>query len=55
MSNCCLQITLLDRRRLFKLKQLKVTLGNIARLMGRHRSKIYRELRNSFRDTEMLD
>lgn len=41
-----------ERRRLFELKQLKAPLGDIARLMGRHRSTIYREIkRNSFRDT----
>ena len=54
MSNCYSQITLAERRRLFELKQLKVPLGDIARLMGRHRSTIYREIkRNSFRDTEL--
>nr|WP_079212739.1 helix-turn-helix domain-containing protein [Brucella pituitosa] len=38
MSNCYSQITLAERRRLFELKQLKLPLGDIARLMGRHRS-----------------
>lgn len=56
MSNCYTQITLSERRRLFELKQLKVPLGDIARLMGRHRSTIYREIkRNSFHDTEIPD
>ncbi|MDR6433451.1 IS30 family transposase [Brucella pseudogrignonensis] len=56
MSNCYSQITLSERRRLFELKQLKVPLGDIARLMGSHRSTIYREIkRNSFRDTEIPD
>lgn len=50
------QITLRERRRLFELKQHKVPLGDIARLMGRHRSTIYREIkRNSVRDTEIPD
>ncbi|KAB0566175.1 helix-turn-helix domain-containing protein [Brucella pituitosa] len=56
MSNCYSQITLAERRRLFELKQLKLPLGDIARLMGRHRSTIYREIkRNSFRDAEISD
>jgi len=56
MSNCYSQITLAERRRLFELKQLKLPLGDIARLMGRHRSTIYREIkRNSFRDAEIPD
>jgi IS30 family transposase len=56
MSNCYSQITLSERRRLFELRQRKVPLGDIARLMGRHRSTIYREIkRNSFRDTEIPD
>lgn len=36
MSNCYSQITLAERRRLFEVKELKVPLGDIARLMGRH-------------------
>ncbi|WP_455296820.1 helix-turn-helix domain-containing protein [Brucella pituitosa] len=56
MSNCYSQITLRERRCFFELKQLKVPLGDIARLMGGHRSTIYREIkRNSFRDTEVPD
>jgi len=56
MSNCYSQITLAERRRLFEVKELKVPLGDIARLMGRHLSTIYREIkRNSFRDTEIPD
>ncbi len=56
MSNCYSQITLAERRRLFELKQLNLPLGDIARLMGRHRSTIYREIkRNSFRDAEIPD
>lgn len=35
MPNCYTQITLPERRRLFELKQLKVPLGDTARLMGR--------------------
>ncbi|MCL8000319.1 helix-turn-helix domain-containing protein [Brucella sp. 21LCYQ03] len=55
-SNCYSQITLPERRRLFELRQREVPLGDIARLMGRHRSTIYREIkRNSFRDTEIPD
>lgn len=56
MSNCYSEITLPERRQLFELKQLKVPLGDIARLMGRHCSTIYREIKcNSFRDTEIPD
>ncbi|PRA75778.1 hypothetical protein CQ054_22675 [Ochrobactrum sp. MYb29] len=56
MSNCYSQITLAERRRLFELKQLKVPLGDIARLMRRHRSTIYREIkRNQFNDDQITD
>ncbi|MEJ5083147.1 helix-turn-helix domain-containing protein [Ochrobactrum sp. MYb379] len=56
MSNCYSQITLSERCRLSELKQLKVSLGDIARPMVRHCSTIYREIkRNSFRDTEIPD
>ncbi|PQZ25323.1 hypothetical protein CQZ93_14500 [Ochrobactrum vermis] len=51
--NCYSQITLAERRRLFELKQQKVPLGDIARLMGRHRSTIYREIKhNGFLDID---
>ena len=55
MPNCYSQITLPERRRLFKLNQLKVLIGDIAPLMGLHRSTIFGEIkRNSFRDTDTL-
>ncbi len=56
MSTCYSQITLRERRRLFELQQLKLPLGDIAQLMGRHRLTVYREIkRNSFRDTKIPD
>ncbi|PTM87171.1 IS30 family transposase [Mycoplana dimorpha] len=53
MSLCYSQLSLPDRRRLHHLKERKVPVGEIARLLGRHRSTIYRELRrNTFQDAE---
>lgn len=47
MPLCYSQLTLPDRRRLHDLKERKVPVGEIARLLGRHRSTIYRELRRN--------
>ncbi|WP_018239840.1 IS30 family transposase [Ensifer sp. BR816] len=53
MSQCYLQLTLPDRRRLHQLIERKVPVGEIARQLGRHRSTIYRELkRNTFHDAD---
>jgi len=53
MSLCYQQFTLADRRRLYHLRERKVSVGEIARQLGRHRSTIYRELkRNTFHDRE---
>lgn len=53
MSRCYTQINIAERRRLFDLILRKVPLGEIARLTGRHRSTIYREIRrNTFHDRE---
>ncbi|RVK85122.1 HTH domain-containing protein, partial [Sinorhizobium meliloti] len=53
MSQCYLQLTLPDRRRLHQLVERKVPIAEIARQLGRHRSTIYRELkRNTFHDAE---
>jgi IS30 family transposase len=40
MSRCYTQITLADRRRLYHLRERKVPICEIARLLGRHRSTI---------------
>lgn len=54
MSRCYSQLTLADRRRLHKLIERKVPINEMARLLGRHRSTIYREVRrNTFRDKEL--
>ena len=54
MSRCYSQLTLADRRRLHKLVERKVPVNEMARLLGRHRSTIYREVRrNTFRDQEL--
>jgi IS30 family transposase len=53
MSLCYSQLTFPDRRQLHQLVERKVPIGEIARLLGRHRSTIYRELkRNTFHDRE---
>jgi IS30 family transposase len=53
MSLCYSQLTFSDRRQLHQLVERKVPIGEIARLLGRHRSTIYRELkRNTFHDQE---
>ncbi|AEH82401.1 TRm24 putative transposase (plasmid) [Sinorhizobium meliloti SM11] len=53
MSQCYLQLTLPDRRRVHQLLERKVPIAEIARQLGRHRSTIYRELkRNTFHDAE---
>src|ERR1044072_8330448 len=53
MSLCYSQLTFSDRRQLHHLVERKATIGEIARLLGRHRSTIYRELkRNAFHDQE---
>lgn len=53
MSLCYSQLTLPDRKRLFHLRERKVSVSEIARQLGRHRSTIYRELkRNTFQDHE---
>jgi IS30 family transposase len=54
MSRCYSQLTLADRRRLHHLVERKVPVNEMARLLGRHRSTIYREIRrNTFRDHEL--
>ena len=54
MSRCYQQLTLADRRRLHHLVERKVPINEMARLLGRHRSTIYREIRrNTFRDHEL--
>jgi IS30 family transposase len=56
MSRCYTQITLADRRRLHQLITAKVSINEMARLLGRHRSTIYREIRrNTFHDRELPD
>lgn len=56
MSRCCFQLTLSDRRRLYQLKGRKLSIGEIARQLGRHRSTIYREFkRNTFHDAEFRE
>lgn len=56
MSRCYTQITLADRRRLQQLMTAKVSINEVARLLGRHRSTIYREIRrNTFHDRELPD
>jgi IS30 family transposase len=48
------QLDLDDRRRLYRLRTANTPVPEIARLMGRHRSTIYRELgRNTFEDDEV--
>ncbi len=56
MSRCYSQLTLADRRRLHQLIVAKVPVNEMARLLGRHRSTIYREVkRNTFHDHELPD
>ncbi|UXN67510.1 IS30 family transposase (plasmid) [Phyllobacterium sp. A18/5-2] len=56
MHRCYSHLTLADRRRLYQLKERKVSIGEIARQLGRDRSTIYREIkRNTFRDREFPD
>ncbi|MGO4441550.1 IS30 family transposase [Rhizobium sp. RAF56] len=53
MPHCYSQLTLADRRRLLHLRERKVSVSEIGRQLGRHRSTIYRELkRNTFHDRE---
>lgn len=54
MSGCYTQMTLADRRLLHRLVDQKVTINEMARRLGRHRSTIYREIRrNTFHDNEL--
>lgn len=54
MSGCYTQLTLADRRLLHRLVDQKVTINEMARRLGRHRSTIYREIRrNTFHDNEL--
>ncbi|HLP66505.1 MAG TPA: IS30 family transposase [Rhizobium sp.] len=56
MSRCYTQITLADRRRLHQLIAAKVPVNEMARLLGRHRSTMYREIkRNTFHDRDLPD
>ena len=56
MSRCYTQITLAERRRLYQLLTAKASVNEMARLLGRHRSTIYREIkRNTFHDRELPD
>lgn len=53
MPRCYSQLTLPDRRRLFHLREGKVSVAEIARQLRRYRSTIYRGLkRNTFHDRE---
>lgn len=54
MSGCYTQLTLADRRLLHRLVDQKVSVNEMARRLGRHRSTIYREIRrNTFHDNEL--
>lgn len=54
MSRRYLQLDLADRRRLHHLVERKVPINEMARQLGRHRSKIYREIRrNTFHDRDL--
>ncbi|MBB4320718.1 IS30 family transposase [Agrobacterium tumefaciens] len=54
MSGCYSQLTLADRRLLHRLVDQKVTINEMARRLGRHRSTIYREIRrNTFHDRDL--
>jgi IS30 family transposase len=54
MAHCYSQLTLADRRRLFHLRERKVSVAEIARQLGR--STIYRDLkRNAFHDREFTE
>ena len=56
MSRCYTQITLADRRRLHQMIATKAPVNEMARLLGRHRSTIYREIRrNTFHDRDLPD
>ena len=48
------QLTLEERRTIFRLVQAKVSISGIADQLGRHRSTIYREIgRNEFREVKL--
>jgi IS30 family transposase len=50
------KLNLADRRRLFHFVERKLTIKEMARELGRHRSTIYREIRrNTFHDRELPD
>lgn len=54
MARTFVQLDLNERRRLFELLEHNVTVADIARVMGRHRSTIYREIkRNWWHDKEV--
>ena len=54
MSRSYSHFTLADRRRLHRLIEQKVPINEMARLLGRHRSTIFREIkRNTFVDPQM--
>ena len=56
MGQAYSQLNLQDRRRIDQLRNQKISIIEIAGILGRHRSTIYRELRrNTFHDSEWLD
>lgn len=55
MSRCYSHLTLADRRRLYQLVERKVPINEMARQLGGHRSTIYREKRNTFKDRPLPD
>ncbi len=53
MGQCYRQLTLEERRTVFRLRAAQASVEAIANRIGRHRSAIYRELaRNTFRDAD---
>jgi IS30 family transposase len=53
MGQCYRQLTLEERRTVFRLRAAQASVEAIANRIGRHRSAIYRELaRNTFKDAD---
>jgi IS30 family transposase len=56
MDRCYRQLTIEERRTIFRLLNARVPVAAIADRLGRHRSTIYREIqRNQFRDARWVD